>query len=478
MYRHPVARIGTSWATAVLVAVLALATRLYGLDRKSVWFDEAITYLDAHEPWSRLLEAIRADVHPPLNYVLYHLWPLTDAGDFWLRLPAALLGALAALIAWTWARRIGSPVQALLTGAFVALAPLQIDLAQEARMYGLLLVLTATSLWLLDRVLVCPRPFGVGGYALTCALLLYTHYYAAFLLAAEGLAALLALRTQYKSGAKLAIVALAAAGVAFVPWLPVLAEQASGIQDDYWIAPPTLTTLWVTFRELAAHTPPDAQLPFLLRLAYVVQAALIALGAVLALRAPRQRVAVLLGAVPLGLALGISLIVAPVYAVRYISPLGLAFAFLLARGATALSKPFAITGAAVAFFPVVVSLGPLYFDPGYSRADLRAAAAAINAERQPNDVVLHLGAFTATPFDYYRVAPPGTVLDTNDRTELCQALRGRSAGWLVTSYSPADDEARDLAEAGITSGAYAGDLVRGPPRRFVGLSVFRLAPDC
>jgi len=199
---------------------------------------------------------------------------------------------------------------------------------------------------------------------------------------------------------------------------------------------------------------------------------------VLALRAPRQRVAVLLGAVPLGLALGISLIVAPVYAVRYISPLGLAFAFLLARGATALSKPFAITGAAVAFFPVVVSLGPLYFDPGYSRADLRAAAAAINAERQSNDVVLHLGAFTATPFDYYRVAPPGTVLDTNDRTELCQALRGRSAGWLVTSYSPADDEARDLAEAGITSGAYAGDLVRGPPRRFVGLSVFRLAPDC
>jgi hypothetical protein len=478
MYRHAVARIGTRWPMAVLIALLALATRLYGLDRKSVWFDEAITYLDAHEPWPRLLEAIRADVHPPLNYVLFHLWPLTDAGDFWLRLPAALLGALAALIAWAWARRVGTPLQALLTGAFVALAPLQIDLAQEARMYGLLLALTATSLWLLDRVLVCPTRLGLAGYALACALLLYTHYYAAFLLAAQSLAALLLLSGAYARGARLAVGALIVAGIAFLPWLPVMVEQARGIQGDYWIAPPTLTTLWVTFRELAAHTPPDAQFPLLLRAAYVVQATLILLGAVLAVRMPRQRVAVLLGAVPLGLAFGISLLVAPVYAVRYISPLGLAFGFLLARGATALPKPYAIGSAVVALAPVLLSVGPLYTDPGYSRADLRAAAAAVSAERQPNDVVLHLGAFTATPFDYYHVSPPGVVLETNDRAELCRALLGHTAGWLVTSYPPADDEARDAAEAGITYRAYAGDLVRGRPLRFLGLSVFHLGPDC
>src|SRR6185312_10752154 len=60
MYRHAVARDGTSWATPALLVLLALGARLLGLDRKSVWFDEAITYLDAHEPWPRLLEAVRA----------------------------------------------------------------------------------------------------------------------------------------------------------------------------------------------------------------------------------------------------------------------------------------------------------------------------------------------------------------------------------------------------------------------------------
>jgi len=485
LYRHAVARDGTKWATPALLgllAPLAFGPRLAGLDRKSVWFDEAVTYLDAHEPWPRLLDAIRADVHPPLNYVMYHLWPFVDGGDAWLRLPAAVLGGLAAIVAWAWVRRVGSPVQAALTAAFVALSPLQIDLAQEARMYGLLLLLCACSLWLLDRVVVCPRPLEVAAYALASALMLYTHYYAAFLLAAHGVAALWLLREPaFARGARCALLGLGFAGLSFVPWLPVLAEQARNIQGDYWIAPPTLTTLWVTFRELAAHTPPDATLGLPLRIAYVVQAGLILVGAVFALRQPRQRIAVLLGVVPLGLALGISLLVAPVFAVRYISPLGLAFGFLLVRGATALRPPFATAAAVIAFFPVLVSLGPLYTDPGYSRSDLRAAAAAIQARRAPNDVVVHLGTFTATPFDYYGVAQPGVILETNDRSELCAAITTHPAAWLVTAYPPADEEARQQAEDGITTPAYAGAITREPPLRFQGVSIFHLRPtglDC
>jgi len=478
LYRHGVARDGTSWIVAAAIGVLALALRLFGLDRKSVWFDEAITDFDAHVPWSRLLESIRSDVHPPLHYVLYHLWPGVDAGDFWLRLPAALLGAGAAVVAWAWARRIGTPVQALLTGAFVALAPLQIDLAQEARMYGLLLLLSAASLLLLDRVLTCPRRTTVAAYAVVASLMLYTHYYAAFLLAAEGASALFALHGASRQAARRALAALIVAGCAFVPWLPILVEQARNIQGDYWIQTPTLTTLWVTFRELAAHTPPDEPFRLALRAAYVVQAGLLVLGAALAARQPRQRSALLLGVVPLGLALGVSLLVAPVFAVRYVSPIGLAFGFLLARGITGLPQPAALIAGAVAALPIVVSLPALYLDPGYSRSDLRAAAQAVQSQRQPNEIVLHLGAFTAAPFDYYRVAPPGHVLETNNRAELCQALRQHTGGWLVTAYQPGDDEARQAAEGGITSTAYAAEVARQPPSRFNGVSVFRLSPDC
>jgi hypothetical protein len=216
-----------------------------------------------------------------------------------------------------------------------------------------------------------------------------------------------------------------------------------------------------------------------LRVGYVVQAVLLLVGAWLAWRCPRQRVAVLLGVVTLGLALGISLLVSPVFAVRYISPLGLAFGFLLARGITALPNPVLVAAAAVlAFMPVVTSLGPLYTDPGYGRADLRSAARAVQAARTADEVVLHLGAFTAAPFDYYQVAPPGLVLETNDRAELCRAMRGRTGAWLITAYLPDDPVAQQSAEAGIATPSYAEGLLEAEPLRFQGVSVFHLVGDC
>jgi mannosyltransferase len=475
------------------IGLVALGLRLWGLDRKSVWFDEVVTWIHAHQTWPELLESLRQDVHPPLSYMLYHLWPATDAGDFWLRLPSAVLGTLAVAMCFAWASLIGTRVQALIAAAFVAFSALQIDLAQEARMYGLLLLLTATSLWLLDRLLVRPGRGTAAAYAVCCAGLLYTHYYGGFILAAESLALLAPIerRSSQESRARLqhafwkrtrarwlAVGALAVAAVSFVPWLTVLAEQAGNIAGDYWIARPTLATLWVTFRDLAAHTPPDEPFRVALRIAYAVQATLLVVGAWLAVRNPRQASAVALAVVPIGLALAISWLVAPVYAVRYVSPVGLAFGFLLARGVTALPKVVNLAAGAVAFLPVALSLGPLYTDPGYSRADLRAAAHAVQAARTSDEVVVHMGAFTLLPFEYYEVRQPLVVLETNDRTELCDALLSHPGGWLVTAYATDDDAARDAAETGITAESYARKLITERPLRFPGVTSFQLRGPC
>ncbi|MDQ3808790.1 MAG: hypothetical protein M3336_00695, partial [Chloroflexota bacterium] len=293
---------------------------------------------------------------------------------------------------------------------------------------------------------------------------------------AQGLAAILAWRAQ--PGARAVLVALLAAGATFVPWLPILAEQTGAIGGDFWIQPPRLSTLWVTFRELAAHTPPDEPFFVPLRIGYAVQSALLLVGAALVARDPRQRVALLTGIVPIGLAWAVSLAAAPIYAVRYISPVGLAFAFLLARGVTALPRRAAVLAGVLAFVPVALSLPALYTDPGYSRSDLRSAARAVRTQRGPNELVLHLADFTATPFAYYGVAPPTRVLQTDDRGELCRALRPHPGGWLVTAYAAADEAARHAAEGGIQSSSYAGDLLLGEPLRFLGASVFHLSSDC
>ena len=487
------------WLPGVAVFALALLARLLGLDRRSVWFDETGTYLNAHVPWDRLLAAIREDVHPPLGYVLFHLWPWIDSGDALFRLPAALLGALAAPLAWAWARRLAGPRVGLVTGAFVALAPFGVDLGQEARMYGLFFALWAGSLLQLDRVLQRPTVGRATGYALLAVALLYTHYYAAFFLAAQGLSVLVggwALGIGWRlsasprpasdgggrlraPGAWWALSALAVAGVLFLPWLPVLIEQAGSVRGGYWIEAPRLATLWTTFRALAAHTPPDSQLGLPLRVAYVLLAGLMLFGGWLIIHARREWVAVASLVVPPVLAILVSLLVAPVYALRYVSPLLVPFGFVAARGALGLPRPWLrAAGLAILFFPVLVSLPPLYLDPGYSRADLRAAAAYIRAQSVPDDRVIHLGDFTAAPFRYYRVALPAVTLQSDDRAELCAGLRGAAHGWLVTAYAPDDDAARATAEAGITDPGYAGRLLDEPAARFLGVSVFKVRTGC
>jgi len=471
---------GREWLIVGGVTAIAIALRLFGLDRKSVWFDEAITYFDAHVAWSDLLDAVRQDVHPPLVYVLYQLWPWVDAGDFWFRLPSAVLGAAAAPMAWLWARRIGSPSEALLTGLFVAVSPLLIDLAQDARMYGLLLLLTATSLWLLDRLLQKPTWRDYLAYVAVCAAILYTHYFGAFILLAEGLAALLAYFSRpHRHGGRVVLGCLVLAGLAFVPWLPVLAQQVGSIRGDYWIETPSRSVLLGTFLAFAAHTPPGEAWRLPLQLAYAGQAVLLTLGVLHVMANAKQRIAILLLVVPIGVALTLSVLMAPIYAIRYVSPVALGFGFVMARGIDRrrphVSPAF---NAVVGFGPLILSLWPLYADPGYARADLRSAAHTIQAMRQPSDVILHLGAFTVAPFDYYAVAQPAKLLLTNERSELCQAQRGHSGAWLVTAYAPADDQVRAAAEAGITDPNYAGGQIREPPQRFLGVSVFHLSGDC
>ena len=457
---------------------LALALRLIGLDRRSVWFDEAVTYFNASLPWEQLIPALRDDVHPPLSYAVFHLWPMLSHGDFWLRFPPAILGAAAAPGAWAWARRIGTETEAAFTGLFVAATPFLVDLSQEARMYGLMLFLTASTLYLLDRVLTRTTWLDCALYALAAAALLYTHYYGAFILAGQGAAAVTALRRGRAQGAIAAIVCLAVAGLLFVPWLPILVGQASGVRDDYWIEAPKLTTLWVTFRDLVAHTPPDAPLGFPLRVAYVLEAGVILFGVARVLKRPRQRPAVWVLVAPIGLALVVSLVVAPVYAIRYVSPTAIPLGFVLARGAMGLPRPMLrVAASAVVAFPILASLPPLYLDPGYSRADLRSAAAFVGAHRADGEVVLHLGDFTAVPFRYYGVGDPDQTLLTNDRQELCNALAGRS-GWLSTAYQPDDESAVSAAEAGVLAADYAGALVQEAPARFLGVSVLHLAHSC
>jgi hypothetical protein len=62
---------------------LALAPRLVGLDRKSVWFERALGLEAAYLPLGGLLTTVGAERNPPLYFLLQHFWlPLHAAAAF------------------------------------------------------------------------------------------------------------------------------------------------------------------------------------------------------------------------------------------------------------------------------------------------------------------------------------------------------------------------------------------------------------
>src|SRR4051812_44780709 len=123
---------------------------------------------------------------PPLYYVLAWLWAklfgTTEAG---LRSMSALAGTLAVPVAWRAAREWFSPAAGLIAAALVAVNPFLVWYSQEARSYALLVLMSALTLLFLGRALRNPTRRALALWALTAALALLTHYFAAFLLVPE-----------------------------------------------------------------------------------------------------------------------------------------------------------------------------------------------------------------------------------------------------------------------------------------------------
>ncbi len=267
----------TSWAWVGLVIILLLgaSARFYQLGEKSLWSDEIATIatsmgnsidpeafalrgerFDPPSPvpasvylakatqshgagnWGQTAQVLKANVHPPLFFMLMNGWIHQvglDPGT--LRIPAALFGLLSvgmmfglALKLADWdplvfqgARREGF---ALLASAMMALSAYQVDHAQDARQYTLLIVLALSACWLAVS-LVQRQGQSVWRWVLLALLLatgLYTQYF--FGLFCALIVWLLLVFGGWQKRIWLGTVACGGLVLLLLlPWLPVFREQ-------------------------------------------------------------------------------------------------------------------------------------------------------------------------------------------------------------------------------------------------------------
>ena len=159
------------------IFLIGTALRILALKSHDFWFDEAITYHFANLPLAILLKATATDFNPPLYYLLMHYVIKISSNELFLRLPSLIFSLLSILVLYYFAKsRINQKV-ALIGASLLAVSPLSIYLASEARLHSLAILFVPLLIASFFKLLKRPNTSTTLTFILISTLALYTQYY-------------------------------------------------------------------------------------------------------------------------------------------------------------------------------------------------------------------------------------------------------------------------------------------------------------
>ena len=380
-----------SWArraALVLPPAAMLGLGLLGLDRHSVWRDEAASLIAAQRSLPELsallgqLETVHA-----LYYTLLHGWLQLGSGEAWARVPSVLAMTVAAGLVGLIGARVASVRVGVVAGLLFVANPSVSYYAQEARSTALVVAFALLTTWLLLQA-VERHPRWWAAYAAACAVLVGLNLLAVLVPLALGVTLL-----WWRSPRRVLLRWAAATGPALLVCLTLVTITSRQPYQIGWIPRPGLSSV----RELA-HLALGPTLPLILLTSLLVLVALLPTGS-----APERRLralAVPLLALPPGLLLAASYL-EPIFVPRYVFPSVAAASLLAALGVVRLGRAaarrarrpaIALVAAGAVLIVGLGGIGTQRLDrtPASRPDDLAGAAAVIAAGARPGDVVLFL----------------------------------------------------------------------------------------
>jgi mannosyltransferase len=161
-----------------LILGVGVLVRLYRLDSQSLWADEGLQYFVASaESFGEVFGRLFRTFHPPLSYLIHHVFLQINDTDFFLRLPSALFGIASMPLAYVLARRLVSKPAAVLTLVVFSVSPFHTWYSQDGRMYAQLLFLSLLSTYCLLQALGKDKSYWWGAYILAVVAGMYTHIF-------------------------------------------------------------------------------------------------------------------------------------------------------------------------------------------------------------------------------------------------------------------------------------------------------------
>ena len=451
---------------AFAIALVAIALRVYGLGRESLWLDEGFTWRLARLAPLDAIAASRGDVHPPLFVLLVGLLVrLFGDCETTLRAVSVVASCASVLLAWRLARRAFGETAAWGAAVLVTLSAFQVRYAQEARAYALLGTLSLASADALLASLAGGRARARVAWAISTSALLYIHASGAFIVLAELVAvAWWMRRPEGRAATRAMLMPAAAVLTSFLPWVAVLREQVGRVSHAFWIARPSPFDLVRTLYEFAGSVPLMALLGLLVVAGFLRKPA----------RPPSHPssehepadagttelahvLLVALAMVPLLVPFAISLAGPAVYLTRAALPASLALAIVAAAGWAALSLR---DRAIVAMLAVAASVPPLVAHHRNTwKEPWREAVGWLEQQARPGDLVLVTAPwYRDGVFAYYsrrrdldvRATPlhEGPVA-ASDIDTLASALAQHPRAWLVRARA---DDPQGLLRQALAAG--------------------------
>jgi len=418
------------WAALALATLVAAALRLPFLDHQSLWLDEVFTSRIVREgSLSALWRHVEAtESTPPLYYLL--AWLLRARSAAAMRAIPALALVAAVPVTYLACRRLVGALAALAAAAIVAVNPMLVWYATDARSYALFVLTALLSVWAFSALLERPRARRYAlwlGASLACV---WTHYFGVFVVGAE--VALLLLERPDKR--RLTAAWSGAIALCCAPLLALLAAQSSDERAGFIEARSLARRVLEAVRQFAMG--PNVPRSWLEAAGVLLACVALLAGAWLAWRAR--------GASRALLALVATVIAAPLAVAAlgitdrfYARNLIVAVPLLAALAAPALLR---VRAAPLALYLALATLASVWVatDWRYEQADWRSAIARAEAIDPSAPVVAVTK--TATPVvQAYLARPPIATggLSAREAWEIVEPLRPAGRRALTPAPAPA-----------------------------------------
>lgn len=196
---------------------------------QSLWRDEAFSVLVASPGGLETIRITSADYSPPLYYLFLHYWILVfGKAEITIRALSLIFFIGFLYIFYQFAKAVFKDSWAKVSLLLVALNPMLVYYAFEARGYSLNILTTTASMYYF--YIYKPLP-----YIISTTLALYTHPYTVFVPIVQGLYLLIS-----KKLSKEKIIMIAIPFILYTPWMLVIADQLTRT-EKMWMWPINLT---------------------------------------------------------------------------------------------------------------------------------------------------------------------------------------------------------------------------------------------